>query len=99
MFADFVSQFCEGRDFLVNITNDGWFYGQPQASQHIGIMVLRAIENRISIARCANTGISGYVDYVGRLRILRISGREVMTEGVGTFTMPLNTQGSVFGSL
>ena len=64
-----------GADLLVNITNDAWFgreggwWSRSAALwQHPSHLVLRAIENRIGIARVGNTGISGTVDPLGRVR-------------------------------
>ncbi|MDQ1271724.1 MAG: apolipoprotein N-acyltransferase [Planctomycetota bacterium] len=51
----------DGVDFMLNITNDGWFRDSAELDQHLAIMVFRAVENRISMARAANTGISSFV--------------------------------------
>jgi apolipoprotein N-acyltransferase len=65
----------QGADFLVNITNDAWFgrewppWSRSSALwQHPSHLVLRAIENRIGIARAGNTGISETVDPLGRVQ-------------------------------
>jgi apolipoprotein N-acyltransferase len=51
-------------DFMVNITNDGWFAGGENAV-HFQAGIFRAIENRVPIARSVNTGISGFIDSTG----------------------------------
>ena len=63
-----------GANLLVNITNDAWFgRARPWWSrtsalyQHPAHLVMRAIENRIGVARAANTGISLFVDPRGRI--------------------------------
>lgn len=63
-----------GADFVVNLTNDAW-YGRERPIwsrtsalyQHPAHLVMRAIENRIGVARSANTGISLFVDPRGRI--------------------------------
>jgi apolipoprotein N-acyltransferase len=51
-------------DFIVNLTNDGWFKGSENAD-HLQASSFRSIENRAWTARSVNTGISGFVDSVG----------------------------------
>lgn len=53
-------------DFLVNISNDGWFLRSAELPQHLAICVFRAVENRVGIARAVNTGISGFISPNGR---------------------------------
>jgi apolipoprotein N-acyltransferase len=52
-------------EILVNLTNDGWFAANEN-SQHLQAAVFRSIENRAPTARAVNTGISGFVDPLGR---------------------------------
>ena len=52
-------------DFLLNISNDGWFGRGIQQAQHLAICVFRAVENRVGIARAVNTGISAFIQPSG----------------------------------
>ncbi len=56
-----------GANLLVNLTNDAW-YGKSSAPwQQLSMVVFRAIENRRSLARSANTGISCFINPLGQI--------------------------------
>jgi apolipoprotein N-acyltransferase len=57
----------KGGNFIVNITNDGWFGNTSGPYQHFSMAVFRAIENRKPLIRAANSGISGFIDSSGRI--------------------------------
>lgn len=59
----------EGRepDVLVNLTNDGWFWGSTELDLHLACSVFRAIECRKPMLVAANTGFSAWVDSNGRI--------------------------------
>lgn len=81
----------EGADVLVNISNDAWYGREPWYArttalwQHPAHLVMRAIENRMGVARAANTGISLFVDPVGRIHdATPLFRREIRTATVIT---------------
>jgi apolipoprotein N-acyltransferase len=58
-----------GAGVLINVTNDAWYGYSSAPYQHFSMAVFRAIENRRSLVRSANTGISGFIDPVGRVLV------------------------------
>ncbi|MCP4706311.1 MAG: apolipoprotein N-acyltransferase [candidate division Zixibacteria bacterium] len=102
-FPEYVRQnIIDGAEFLVNITNDTWFGRTPGPYQHLILAVFRAVENRVWIARCANSGISAFIDPFGRQIVdTELFTRDVISakiyplEGHSTFTKI----GPVFGQI
>ncbi len=68
VYGEFVSNFTAiGAEFICVITNDGWWHDSPGYKQHNMLSQIRAIENRRSIARSANTGISCIINQKGEI--------------------------------
>ena len=68
IYGDYVSDYVkDGASWLAIITNDAWWNNTPGHKQHFSYAKLRAIEQRKWVARSANTGISGFVDPLGRV--------------------------------
>ncbi|MEW6356703.1 MAG: apolipoprotein N-acyltransferase [Planctomycetota bacterium] len=75
-------------DFLLNISNDGWFCGSAELDQHLAICVFRAVENRVGIARAVNTGISGFIAPNGRIEaIVTQNGKRKQVTGALTWAV------------
>jgi apolipoprotein N-acyltransferase len=75
-----------GAEFLVNITNDGWYKYSTAPYQHLQASVFRAVENRLPLARSANTGISAFIYPDGRIisRIKDSKGKDIFVTGFDT---------------
>jgi apolipoprotein N-acyltransferase len=84
VFPSWVNQFVhEGAGFLTIITNDGWWGDSAGHKQHFAYARLRAIEQRMWIARSANNGISGIISPDGKVQ----KKTEYWTEDAFTFTI------------
>lgn len=66
IFGGFVAEQCrKGAEVICVITNDGWWRDTPGYKQHASFASLRAIENRRSVLRSANTGTSCIINQRG----------------------------------
>ncbi len=68
-----------GAGLLVNLTNDGWFRRSAASVQQLHEAVFRCVENRRPMVRCANTGVTCFVDTFGRVT------QTLRTPAEGTF--------------
>lgn len=86
--------------FLVNISNDGWFYGTIELEQHWSQSVFRAVENRVSVVRSVNTGISGFIDSSGRTlsRVTDGAGHVRSVAGSAAERLSLDPRSSFYGT-
>jgi apolipoprotein N-acyltransferase len=87
-------------DFLINISNDGWFLYSAELEQHLAICVFRAVENRVAISRAVNTGISGFIDPDGRMYSLVSDGKRTVGKDIIGYrieNMKIDNRGSFYG--
>jgi len=77
-------------DFLVNLTNDGWFGDSAAQWQQAAAAIFRAVENGVPLVRSANNGLTCWADANGRLReIFRDKTGSVYGIGAMTIELPL----------
>jgi apolipoprotein N-acyltransferase len=95
-FPAYCADFCrKGAEFLVVITNDMWFGPSSLPYQHAYMSLVRAIENRVPIARCANTGVSMFIDKWGR-----VTGEtKMMTKALVYGTIKPETSTSIYNTI
>ncbi|MGZ4961020.1 MAG: apolipoprotein N-acyltransferase [Limisphaerales bacterium] len=61
-------------DFILNLTNDGWFGESNVQWQHAINALFRAVENGIPLVRCTNNGLTCWIDAHGRLHEIYFNG-------------------------
>jgi apolipoprotein N-acyltransferase len=80
-------------DFLLELTNDGWFGEGSAQWQHLAAAVFRAVENGVPVVRCTNTGVTCWIDRHGIVRqMLEVEGRGVYGAGHLVCEIPLGQQ-------
>jgi len=75
-------------DWLVNLTNDGWYGISTGPYQHFASARLRAVEEGLPVVRVANTGISGIIDAYGRVRGQSALGEPSVLDGELPIPLP-----------
>ena len=68
---------------IINVTNDAWFGQTSEPYLHLALAVFRSVENRLWMVRSTNTGVSAFIDAVGRIvSETALDGAEVLVEDV-----------------
>ena len=87
-------------DFLVNISNDGWYKSVNQLDQHLQMSQMRAVENRVPMVRSVNPGNSGFIDSCGRIvAMVNDAGETHFVAGTAQWTLRLDSRVSLFSRI
>jgi apolipoprotein N-acyltransferase len=81
-------------DFLLELTNNGWFGESSAQWQHCAAAALRAVENGVPLVRCANNGLTCWLDEFGGLHdVLQSASGSVYDAGFLSTRVPLRPDG------
>jgi apolipoprotein N-acyltransferase len=84
-------------DFLLNLTNNGWFGESSAQWQHAAGAVFRAAENGLPLVRCANNGLSCWVDAAGRMQEVYFPGtQDIYGRGIKSVEIPVGAGRATF---
>jgi len=95
VFPAFVTNFVQrGAELIVVVTNDSWYGKSSGPYQHKEFGILRAVENRRSVVRCANGGVSCLINALGET----LAETEMFTKTVLVVDVPLQTEKTFYTS-
>jgi len=95
VFPVFVTNFVQrGAELIAVVTNDSWYGKSSGPYQHKEFGILRAVENRRSVVRCANGGVSCYINALGET----VAETEMFTKTVLVVDVPLQTEETFYTS-
>src|SRR6185436_17745110 len=91
VFSHVVPEYVDpDTDFLINLTNDGWFGESAEQWQQAASAVFRAVENNVPLVRSCNNGLTCWIDSRGRIRQIFRDAKGTVY-GPGTITMEVPT--------
>jgi apolipoprotein N-acyltransferase len=95
VFPHWVREYADPEtDFLVNLTNDGWFRESAAQWQHAANAALRAVENGLPLVRCANNGLTCWIDPLGGMHEVYFGdSKDIYGAGFKTARIPLRAAG------
>jgi apolipoprotein N-acyltransferase len=94
-FPDVFRRFVlDGANFMVSVTNESVFGPTSGPHQTLAMVVFRAVENRVAVARSATTGVSAFIDPKGRIvsRVSDGNGGDLFVRGTLAWDVPLSEE-------
>lgn len=82
----------DGAEMIVLVTNDSWYEDSPGVWQHLAHAVFRSVENSRGTARCANSGVSAFIDSRGRIQSLL----GPLEQGILTDTLAFSSETTLY---
>jgi apolipoprotein N-acyltransferase len=82
----------ERADWILQVTNDGWFGNLAGPYQHLAQARLRAVEQGLPLLRSANTGVSAVIDAKGRV----LDSLPLNSEGILDTTVPVALSATIY---
>ncbi|MBW2702500.1 MAG: hypothetical protein JRF33_16895 [Deltaproteobacteria bacterium] len=80
---------------FVNMTNDAWFGKTAEPYLHLALAVFRTVEHRLAMVRSTNTGVSAFIDPMGRItQQTKLTDAEAIIE-----TVPMMSGGTLYAWL
>ncbi|MCX8093541.1 MAG: apolipoprotein N-acyltransferase [Candidatus Goldbacteria bacterium] len=84
LFPEISREFIrKGAVILVHLSYETWYGKTPASAQIFQNTAMRAVENEVSLVRCVASGISGFVNYDGKIiSKTDLFKRDILTEDV-----------------
>jgi len=98
-FPDLFRRFVMGgAQFMVSVTNEGFFGSTSAPYQTLAMNVFRAVENRVAIVRSATTGVSAFIDPNGQVvaRVSDANGKDLFVSGFLVRDVPLSGRTTLY---
>lgn len=95
LFPDLFRRFVrEGAEFMVSVTNEGFFGDNGAPYQTLAMNVFRAVENRVAVVRAATTGVSAFIAPDGGIaaKVQDTGGQDLFIAGYLVHEVPLSSR-------
>ena len=97
IYSGQINNYSQKSNFIVNISEDGWFGDSIGLEQHFSHAIFRSLEEGKNLIRSSNNGISAYINPVGEI-IKKLKSTERGMIILDYFYKPINTIFGTYGN-